>query len=64
MLLAGEAVGIAAEGGVGGDDAVAGDEEGDGVAGQSLADGPGRTAMKKPGEVAVGAGLAVRDGEK
>ena len=64
LLLAGEAVGIAAEGGVGGDDAVAGDEEGDGVAGKSLADGPGRTAMKELGEVAVGAGLAVRDGEK
>ena len=64
LLLAGEAVGIAAEGGVGGDDAVAGDEEGDGIAGKSLADGPGGTAMKEPGEVAVGAGLAVRDGEK
>lgn len=64
MLLAGEAVGIAAEGSVGGDDTVAGNDEGDGVAGKSLADGLGGTAMKKPGEVAVGAGLAVGDGEK
>lgn len=64
LLLAGEAVGIAAEGGVGGDDAVAGDEEGDGIAGEGLTDGLGGTAMKEPGEVAVGAGLAVRNGEK
>jgi len=64
LPLAMEAISIAAEGSVGGDDTVAGDEEGDGIAGQGLADCSGGRAMKEPGEVAVGAGLAVRDGEK
>lgn len=57
-------IGITAEGTVSGDDAVAGDNESYGIAGQGLADCLGGTAIKKPGEVAVGTGPAVRNGEK
>ena len=64
LLFACGTIGIAAEATVGGDDAVAGDDEGNGIAADGLADCPGGTAIKEPGEVAIGAGLAVRDGEE
>ena len=53
-LLAFEAAGVAGEGAVGADDAVAGDEDGDGIGGVGPGDGPqGRGAADGAGDVGV-----------
>ena len=63
--LHGEAAAVAVEGAVGADDAVAGDDEGEGVGGHDAADGAGGTGPAHPGgEPAVGAGLAGGDAQR